>query len=301
MRNDVTLTLGNPSPNIATLGQLYGYILGVPTISTVISGGGTSGAGPNAPSGMNVFVDTGPITVAPSQVVNGTWTAGGATFTNFSPTTKSSAGEWAGNISLDTSGVGWRLTYDNTLTIGNSPVRYGTGKVTLAGTPTGLLYSYRTVVFSSNFTEKAGTGMKLYEPRTANQGNGQGLSTNFVGTASYSPDATHLSPGCFLQGPNGQSVVFLPPSGTGVITGGASHTVEEIWQQDQPLGASNATYTLWVDNVLVLSKTGLTMMVAGMTIGWNFWLTDPTYGGATGSNPPFSMYWTMKSLYLAGK
>ena len=219
------------------------------------------------------------------------------TFTNFSPGTKSgSLGEWSQNISLDTSGVGWRLTYDNTLTIGNSPVRYGTG-LSQANNPTGLLYSYRTLLFSSNFTEKAGTGMKLWEPQTPDKGNGVGLTSNMVGTAAWgvTNDPTKLQPGFFLQGPNNQSIVILPTSPTvGIISDGNPHTVEEIWQIDQPAGAHNASVTMWVDGVLVISQTGLTMAASGMTPHWSFWMTDPTYGGATGTNPPFSMYWVMK-------
>lgn len=268
-------------------------------------GGGTSGQGPNAPAGLNTLINTGPITIAPSQVSGGQWSAGGVTFTNDSPSTKvPSTGEWAGNISLDPSGIGWRITYDPSLVIGGSPVRYH-APLSLALTSTGLFYSYRTIVFSSNFTEKAGTGMKLYEPRTFYQGNGQGLTTNMVGSAAWGGtlDPTKLQGAFFLQGPNGQSKVILPTSTVvGILSDGNPHTIEEIWQQDQPAGAGNGYVQMWIDGVLVIPKTTVTLMAATMTTyGWNFWETDPTYGGATGSNPPFSMSWTMKSLYIGGK
>jgi hypothetical protein len=239
------------------------------------------------------------MTTPPSQV-SGTWTQGGTTFTNFSPNTPSSTGEFAGNISRDVSGSGLRVTYPTTLSAANSPVRYGTS---LIHTGTGLFYSYRTVQFSSNWRMAAAGGTKLYEPRVFAQGNGAGATENHVGGAGYqvTNNASILQAQIFLQGPNSQSLVINPSTSTiGIVTGGAPHTVEEIWQQDSPAGAGNATYQCWVDGALTINRTGLTMIAAGNTPGWNFYMVDPTYGGV-GSSPPVQMYHIVDKLYVATK
>ena len=216
----------------------------------------------------------------------------------FSPTTTSATGEWKGNLSSVPGGSGLRITYRPNLAAGNSPVRFG---ITLPSAGSGWYYQRMNVRFSSNWTNANNPGIKLFEPRTQQPGNGQGATENHVITASGFVGPTQNSVGLFLQGPNAQSRVVAPQSSTNpraILSDGNWHVMEVLFGPESSPGAGNGTYQGWVDGVQVASYTNIQWLAPGNRAGFPYLLFDPTYGGAK-SGPPYAMYWDFDALYVS--
>jgi uncharacterized protein YjdB len=281
-----------------------------------------SGGGPyHEPAGMNTQINTGPMSAPPSQSYDGTWTEGGTTFTNWSPNTMSSVGEWAGNISAIPGETGLRLTYGPTLDGGNSPVRFGSG---FSNNGTGYLYIRWMMRLSPNWTLSQAGGVKLMEPRTINTSENHVIELNAYNGPT---DGTSMWTAFALQFATGSGTVayFVPgnPSGapdqTSYFTssvaniGGAArggwHTIEYYMQPESPAGAGNGQLTIWVDGTQVFQTGaagtpggGMHYFQNGESMGWNYLQFDPTYGGdAATDHPPFNIYWDIDQLYVSTK
>src|SRR5580704_6355816 len=327
-----TSNQGNANGDIATI---TGVTSGTTTISattesgtsesitiTVGAGGDTQGPGGyHEPAGMVTQINTGAMSTPPSRSYDGTWTEGTTTFTNWSPNTMSSVGEWAQNISSIPGETGLRLTYGPTLDGGNSPVRFGSG---FSNNGTGYLYIRWMMRLSPNWTLSQAGGVKLMEPRTINTSENHVIELNAYNGPT---DGTSMWTAFALQFATGSGTVayFVPgnPSGapdqTSYFTssvaniGGAArggwHTIEYYMQPESPAGAGNGQLTIWVDGTQVFQTGaagtpggGMHYFQNGESMGWNYLQFDPTYGGdAATDHPPFNIYWDIDQLYVSTK
>ena len=257
----------------------------------------------NEPSGMTVAINGNAMTAPPATTQNGTWSQNGVTWTMFSPSGNfNSANDDASRLTIDPGGLGWRVTYPTTLAGGSSAVRFGTP--INPASPGGVLYVRRNVSFSSNWTNPVATGTKNAEPHTtAPQSPISGNATNHILYYSYNATGTNtiMQPMVQLQGPNGQNRnLTVSPATVGVLSGGASHLLEELLIQEGTPGTASGTYMAWVDGVLAANYTNVQYLFSGQTKGWVYFLRDIVWGG-TGSNPPQQQYWTENNLYLSVK
>lgn len=201
-----TETITDPSANTAggqttvTITRHGTSAQTVITVNTPSSSQGGSGS-PNEPTGMTVGMNTGSLTQHPSLVQGGTWNVGTtliSQFTQFSPTTKDSTGNWAGNIALCPDGPGYRMTYDPTLTGGVSPVRWGS-PISMPSSPAGIVYYawYMRYVNWLITGADAAAAHKLWQPRTngsdtnhiaiAQSDNGSGIYQHYFGLGLQGP------------------------------------------------------------------------------------------------------------------
>jgi hypothetical protein len=326
-----TSNQGNANGDIATI---TGVTSGTTTISattesgtsesstiTVGAGGDTQGPGGyHEPAGMVTQINTGAMSTPPSRSYDGTWTEGTTTFTNWSPNTMSSVGEWAQNISSVPGGTGLRVTYGPTLDGGNSPVRFGSG---FANSGTGHLYLRWKFRLSPNWTLSEASGVKLMEPRTVNT-----TENHVIELSAYngSSNGTSMWPTFALQFSTGTSTTayFVPGSSNGQadltsyfastlanigLTRGTWHTFEYYCSPESPAGAGNGQLTIWVDGAQVYQSGGAGTPAGGMhffqsgeAMGWKYLQFDPTYGGdASSDHPPESIYWDIDELYASTK
>jgi hypothetical protein len=281
VRNDVTIRLGNIGAIVNALGQQYSYAAGVPTIS-----GGTSGGGFNEPSGYTTVINSGPFTVAPIQSVGPLWTNGLCTFgqagsggapSGWSPT----------NLSLVPAGsTGYRIFYPATLATGGwSPVRFGTTGFSTNGT--GKIYFRISIRLPAGYTTNGNVATKL------------GFLTSPAGTNHFSAGWDFGPPGNIntptswiwssgLQtGSSGgtlNTATFNSVSASNCADGNW-HVCELSWVNESVAGGTNGTATMWVDNVMTFSRTGVTFFGPGNTMGYNSIFFDPVYGGP-GFAPP---------------
>jgi uncharacterized protein YjdB len=292
---------------------------GVQGTASITVTAGTGGGPYHEPAGMVQQINTGPMTTAPSQVSNGQWTEGTATFTNWSPNTPNSVGEVATNLSAVPDGSGLRLTYPTDLDGGYSPVRFGTG---IPNQGTGYLYIRWKMRFSPNWTLSQAGGVKLMEPRTTGsenhiiEANSYGLSQN--GGNLWADFCLQFAEGAntvayFVPGTNGMPDKTSYFSSSAANLGGSNlgswHTVEYYMQPESPAGAGNGQLTIWVDGTQVFQTGGAGTPPGGMhffqsgeTMGWNYLQFDPTYGGdSANDHPPYDIYWDLDQLYVSTK
>ncbi len=322
--------------NVASNGIVTAVSAGAATITATSDGvkgtasitvSAASGGGPfNEPAGMVTQINTGPMTNAPAiSYPANTWKEGSATFTNWSPPTMSSVGEWEGNLSSVPGGTGLRVTYQPSLAGGGSPVRFGTA---IPGVGTGYLYVRFMFRLSPNWTLSHASGLKVCEPRTL-----QNTENHVLGFAAdgLATDGTNMWWGALLQFmPPGQSTtgINLPGNNLGqspvpsqvfksnvANVGGAArgswHTVEAYYQPESPPGAGNGQFTEWVDGTMVFQSgpgvpgtppAGVHFFLAGEQEGWNYLQFDPTYGGDQETDhPPYNIYWDIDQLYVSTK
>jgi hypothetical protein len=243
--------------------------------------------GYHEPSGMAVQINTGPITSSPGP------------FSVFSPSSPSQYGEWSGNLSVVPGGTGLRLTYPTNLSGGYSPVRFGHA-IPSAGT--GWYYQRMLVRFSPNWTLSGNVAMKFCEPRTQQQGSGQGPNENHViGAHDFETNSVNAFFYVLLQGPNGHfEDLFEQPqySPASNLKGGGWHLIEVLFTPESTPGAGNGSYTGWVDGVQIANYTNVLWLAAGNQVGWPYLMFDPTYGGGS-HNPAQSMYWDFDQLYVS--
>lgn len=284
---------------------------------TVGSGGATtqSPGGYHEPAGMVQQINTGAMTVAPATYNNGKWTEGTATFTNWSPNSASSVGEWAGNISAVPGGSGIRVTYPTSLDGGNSPVRFGTA---IPNYGSGHLYLRWKFRLSDNWTLSKASQLKLMATRTINADENHVVSFTPYGLPG---DGGSMWPNMFLQFSNGSGTFskFVPGNSLGQTAstsyflsavgnlGGAArgnwHTIEMYLQHESPAGANNGALTMWVDGTLIYqSAANMSYFMSGEQMGWNYIQFDPTYGGDVATDhPPYNIYWDIDDLYVSTK
>lgn len=264
----------------------------------------------NEPVGMTVQVDTGAISLTSVQLQADHWTTNGYTWSNFSPLTPSSIGEWRGNLvqpdATTGGGTGAQLNYPTNLAGGNSPVRFGVGLPTGAAVGVlGIFYAKYIQQYSANWNQATPAGLKNWEPRTQQQCAISGPCQNHVISATFNVtnNTTKLQISGFLQGPFNQSANVLPTNPLiGIVTGGQPHKVEWVWTQDNPPGTGNGSILGWVDGVLTVNVSSLTMLAAGNQLGWPFWMCDPTYGGAPANvHPPALQSWKFDQLRVSTK
>jgi trimeric autotransporter adhesin len=308
--------------SVTTSGLVTGSGVGTATITAVSAGQqGTSSitvtAGTNGPyhepAGMTVQINTGPMSAAPSQSENGSWTEGTTSFTNFSPNTMSSVGEWAGNISSIPGETGLRLSYNSTLDGGNSPVRFGAG---FQSSGTGYLYVRWMFRLSSNWTLSQASQLKVMEPRTINLDENHVISFSPYGQPS---DGSNMWPNAFLQFAlgSGTTSLYVPGNSQGqdastsyftssvANVGGSGrgtwHTIEFYFQPESPAGSPNGQLTIWVDGTQVYQTTSVNFFLSGEAMGWNYLMFDPCYGGDVASDHPPGIYWDIDQLYVSTK
>jgi hypothetical protein len=221
--------------------------------------------------------------------------------TNFSPSTTSATGEWAGNLTLVTDGTGLRVNYPTNVVGGNSPVRFG---LSVPSAGTGWYYQRMKVRFSPNWTLNGNISVKFCEPRTQQQGSGQGPNENdVIAAADWATFSTHAWVFVGLQGPNGhfENLTEQPAQTPAAdVSGGSWHLLEVLFTPESTPGAGDGTYTGWVDGVQIANWTSVLWLAAGNQIGWPYLMFDPTYGGGTNS-PPVAMYWDVDQLYVSTK
>jgi hypothetical protein len=283
-----------------------------------ITVGGTAAAvdpsGYHEPAGMTAQINTGAMSVAPSQSYEGTWTEGSTKFTNFSPNTMSSVGEWAGNISAVPGGTGVRVTYGPSLDGGNSPVRFGAG---FANYGSGNIYLRWKFRLSPNWTLSQASQLKVMEPRTINSTENHVISFSPYGQPS---NGSAMYPNMFLQFNSGSGTysMYVPGNSEGqddlvsyfltalANLGGSAlgtwHTVEFSIVPESPAGSSNGQLTIWVDGTVAYQTSSVHYFLSGESMGWSYLMFDPTYGGDVATDhPPTSIYWDIDQLYVSTK
>jgi hypothetical protein len=275
--------------------------------------------GYHEPSGMSTQINTGAISTAPANMSNGVynWSMGTtpAQWTNYSPASMSSTGEWAGNISSVPGGTGLRFTYAPSLAGGNSPVRIGTS---IPNRGTGYLYVRWNFRLSSNWSLSKASGLKLMEPRTVNSTENHVIG---VGADGLATDGSQMWPDILLQFATGGGTqgFNLPGNSIGQTinpaigfvssvanVGGSArgswHTIEVNFKPESPAGSNTGQLTIWVDGTQVYQSGGQHFFLSGESMGWNFLMFDPTYGGDQSSDhPPAVMYWDIDQLYVSTK
>jgi uncharacterized protein YjdB len=305
----------------ATITATSDNVRGTSSITVNASGGG----GPyHEPAGMNTQINTGSMTTAPAtSYPANTWTEGGTTFTNFSPTTMSSTGEWSQNLAAVPDGPGLRFNYGPTLAGGNSPVRMG---ASIPNHGTGYLYIRWKFRLSPNWTLSTASGLKVMEPRTVNSSENHVLGAGADGQAT---DGSNMWFGALLQFSTGSGTqgINVPGNSLGqspvpsqVFSGntanvggaarGAWHVMEAYYQPESPAGAGNGQLTLWVDGTQVFQtgpgvpgspSGGTHFFLSGESMGWNYLMFDPTYGGDSSNDHPPAIYWDIDELYVSTK
>jgi len=291
---------------------------------TVTVSAASTGQPNHEPSGFTAQINTGPMTNAPAtSYPANTWTQGTATFTNYSPTTVSSTGEWDQNLSKTPDGSGVRVTYPTNLEGGNSPVRFGTS---IPNSGSGSIYLRWRFRLSPNWTLSTASGLKVIEPRTINAGENHVLG---YGSSGLATDGSNMWFGALLQFNNsgyyavvpGNSLGQSPASATstdydsplanfGGSARGTWHWSEALFTHESVAGTPDGRIQLWVDGTLVFDSNdgrgvpsgGIRFFERGESMGWNFIMFDPTYGGdASSDHPPYSIYWDIDQLYVSTK
>jgi uncharacterized protein YjdB len=285
-----------------------------------------SGGGPyHEPSGMATQINTGPMATVPAQTYpNNTWSEGSAQFTNWSPNSISNVGEWAGNISPVPGGTGLRVNYLPTLAGGYSPVRFGTS---IPNAGSGYLYVRFMLRLSPNWTLSQASGLKVMEPRTINPGSENHVIG--VGADGQAQDGSQMWPGFIVQFAHSGYSANIPGNALGQTpipsqvfsTGNANlggsargswHVIEYYCQPESPAGATNGQLTIWVDGTQVFQTGapgskgtpdgGMRFFEPGESMGYNYLMFDPTYGGdSSNDHPPYLIYWDVDQLYVSTK
>jgi Bacterial Ig-like domain (group 2) len=325
-----TADWGSISGDIATVtgvaagtATITGTTMSGTSASVTVTVGGVasqSTGGYHEPAGMSTQINTGAMSNPPSRSFDGSWSEGTTTFTNFSPNSPSSVGEWAGNISAVPGGTGMRVTYQPSLSGGNSPVRFGSG---FTNSGTGHLYIRWKFRLSPNWTLSQASGVKLMEPRTVNS-----TENHVIELQAYngSQDGSSMWPTFALQFATGSGTAayFVPGSSNGQadltsyfastvanigLSRGTWHTFEYYMQPESPAGAGNGHLTIWVDGSEVYQSGGAGTPAGGMhffqsgeSMGWKYLQFDPTYGGDVSTDhPPTDIYWDIDELYASTK
>ncbi len=281
--------------SVSSSGLVTGNTVGSATITATAGGIGgnasiTVDSGPpsgfHEPPGMATQINTGSITSTSVMSI-------------FSPTSPNAQAEWSGNLTVVPGGTGLRVNYPTDLPGGYSPVRFGHN---IASAGNGWYYQRMKVRFSSNWTLNGNVGVKFCEPRTQQQGNGQGPNENHViGAHDFDTYSTNAFFYVLLQGPNGHfQDLFEQPqySPAANLKGGAWHLVEVLFTPESTPGAGDGTYTGWIDGTQIASWSSVLWLAPGNQVGWPYLMFDPTYGGGTHS-PPQDMYWDFDQLYVS--
>jgi hypothetical protein len=261
--------------------------------------GGSSG-GTHEPAGMSVQIDTGALTAPPAAT--GTWTNGKVTFTMFSPVAMTATGESSSNLIRVPNETGLRLLYAPTLDGGNSPVRFGTGIASAGSTTYYQRWRVRTVPNWAG--PRNGNGVKMCEPRALDQGAGSGAGTNDIlmmwPTGGNDDQMSAMEA---LQGPDGHFRNMGVNQGQiASLTDGQWHVDERIYVAESTAGAGDGHYDAYFDGVLVAKYTDVLWLAPGGTWGINYWMVDPTFGGAPASTHPLvGDFWDFDQLYVSTK
>jgi hypothetical protein len=234
----------------------------------------------------------------PSQIDTGHLTAIPSYFSQFSPTTPASTGEWIGNLVVSPAGNGLRVNYPTNLEGGNSPVRFGTG---IKAPGSGGRYERRLIWFSPGFVFPVNTGVKIGEPRTLYQGSVAGPYENHViGTFGTSSDQLHSNIATLLQGPNSNFSDIVGAGAAADLTGGASKLCEWLFLPESVPGKADGTCKMAVNGTIVADVTNVLWLATGNLPGWPYWMTDPTYGGAPATvHPPALQWWEFDELWVS--
>jgi hypothetical protein len=289
---------------------------------------------------MTVVMDTGPL--FPTSAISSSgasYTSGGnvpTTITNDGPSTKSSTGDWAGNL-LPCPSSGIRFVYDPTLQGGNSPVVALFSNFANQGT--GEYYMCRKIRLSSNWTFSAATGIKTGEPHTSNASNNHVFSLNATGTNgnqnptgfAYSEFIIQIngSPNYGANVPGGQGGASgngLPPTYAAMPQIYSNQTITNVADSvnlgnwcleewlivpespvgNQNTGGQNGQLTIWVNGNLAWTSVGKNDGTPGQTgINYNSTSTqglkiDPTYGGDQPTDhPPAIQYMDQDQFFFA--
>jgi hypothetical protein len=268
----------------ATIGTLTITVSGTAPPPPVPSTAPSSGGG-HEPAGMYTQINTGPITSTSVVSV-------------FSPSTRTSAGEWSGNLTVVPGATGLRVTYPTDVEGGNSPVRFGH---TIASPGTGWYYQRMLIRFSSNFSFSGNSDVKLCEPQTEQFGNVSGAFENDNIDVHGPSGSAFLFVG--LQGPDSHfaNLTEEPANMSAAnLQTGTWHTMEVLFTPESSPGAGNGTYTGWVDGTEIAHYTSVQWLAAGNVAGWPYLMFDPTYGGGTNS-PAATMYWDFDQLFVSTK
>jgi hypothetical protein len=146
--------------------------------------------------------------------------------------------------------------------------------------------------------------MKFCEPRTQQQGSGQGPNENHViGGHDFLSFTTHSFVYVLLQGPNGhfENLLAQPEyNPTSDVSGGGWHLIEVLFTPESTPGAGDGTYTAWVDGTQIAYYNNVLWLAPGNQVGWPYLMFDPTYGGGTHS-PVQNMYWDVDQVYVSTK
>jgi hypothetical protein len=354
------LVWASSNPSVATVNASTGFATAVASGTATITatcgahGGGTQltvgvGSGtsftPNLPAGMTTVLNTGAITATPATQGNGQGLAnylwnipnlGGLAATewsNLSPATPSSIGEWAGNLGLTSwaspGDTGLRFQYPPSLDGGNSPVRIFTtnGWSVTPASNTGYLYTAGRFRYSPGFSLSTASGMKwmrVYQTDGPNNNHFTGFGSDTLAT-----DGTQLWYGGLLQFNSSSYFANIPgaangtacsPSFASIVAGGnvggtargSWHTIEQYRVPEPTPGSPGAQWYFWVDGVLVwstfgksagtggLPTSGCRFNEAGESPGYGGIIFDPTYGGDPATDhPPTGCWWDMDFLYVA--
>jgi hypothetical protein len=244
------------------------------------------------PAGMTEQIDTGPIKALPP--VN---------FAMFSPAEMTDTGESSANLILVPDGTGLRLLYNPTLAGGNSPVRFGTGIASPGSTTYYQRWRVRTVAGWAG--PRNGNGVKMCEPRALNGGPGNDAGTNdilMMWPSAYGT-TSQMAPLEALQGPDGHfRNMGVNQSLVASMTDGSWHTDERIYVAESKAGAGDGQYYAYLDGVLVAEFTDVLWLAPGGTWGINYWMVDPTFGGAPSTTHPLAGdFWDFDQLYVSTK
>lgn len=275
----------------------------------------------NEPVGYTTVVNSGPITVAPPcGAAATTFKAGINTWTVWSTNVTSAYGENCANLQRVTDGPsGLRVVYPSNTKGGNSPVRFGTG---FSAVGTGNMYvRYRERV-EAGWTSNGNMGAKNFEPRTpASNGGGSaggtgqndvlGFSSNGGGGNAWlqflqqGSSTTDLPCWEYCRahgtGAYGVPMAFYADSGADLAHDHQWHTVEWLVTVNSPLGTANGCLSLWIDSRLEWKECDVKWFIAGNTAAWNYFMSDPTYGGGTNSPPAGGVAWDFDQVYISVK
>ncbi len=287
----LNVTVGSESSGSGSAGASSG---GTGGSSGGSGSGGTPTASPSPPPPSGSYHQPSGFV----QQVNMPSITSTAAFSNFSPTSTSSTGQWSGNLTTVPGGSGLRITYRPNLMAGGSPVRFG---ISLASAGSGWYYQRMKIRFSSNWTNANNPVVKLCEPQTEQEGNPAGPDENHVISAFVHADPTQSYLTVLLQGPDShfRDLTEQPVANPAAnLSDGNWHTMEVLFGPESSPGAGNGTYTGWVDGTQVASYTNVQWLAAGNRAGWPYLLFDPVYGGMD-SSPPYIMYWDFDALYVS--
>lgn len=280
---------------LMTVSMFTGVFNGFALINALVASGSSSFQF-NEPAGMTTVINTGPITASVSGAGSFTLNGGGApnfTFSNFSPASASSVGEWAGNLQntpLDSGSSlasGLRFYYAQNLHGGNSPVRIG-GSFSLHGS--GTLYARCRVRYSPSWSYSQASGNKFFRIQPLDELGENNFFANFGRIGNTAPNGTDIwftgliqhtgdgsnfgvipgtSTGAGCNSPTGSAVGDADIAPIGNLGGSALgqwHWIEYLSVAEVPSGIGSTSpgeMTYWVDTQQSWTSVGKTLGTLG--------------------------------------